>query len=63
MIGPFAINKRHDFDLAAEALRVFKIANDAALRCGHCAVAILTDTYCPVHRIAYRGGEVVPFVP
>ena len=63
MIGPFAIRDRHDFDLAAEALRVFKIANDAAPRCGYCAVAILTDTYCPVHRTAYRSGEVVPFVP
>jgi hypothetical protein len=63
MIGPFAIRNRHDFDLAAEALRVFKIANDAAPQCGYCAVAILTDTYCPVHRIAYRSGKIVPYVP
>ncbi len=63
MIGPFAIRNRHDYDRAAEALRVFKIANDAAARCGYCAVAILTDTQCPIHRTTYKDGKVVPDVP
>jgi len=63
MVGPFAIRNRQDFDRAAEALRIFLVANDAARKCNYCAVAIITDTQCPVCRISYKDGKALPRVP
>jgi len=59
MVGEVAFKSRADYDEAVKALQVFIIANDAARRCERCAVAILTDTTCPVCRIAYKNGRAV----
>ena len=59
MVGPFAFTDRREFDSAVEALRILKIANEAAARCDRCAVAILTDSPCPRCKITYRGGVAV----
>ena len=59
MIGPFAIRNRQDYDAAAKALAVFIAANEAAARCNYCAGAILTDSTCPVCKIAYKDGKAL----
>ena len=63
MIGPFAIRNRGDYDLAASALAIFIVANAAAPRCNYCAVAIITDSQCPVCKIRYKDGKAVPSDP
>jgi len=59
MVGQVAIRKREDFDQAVKALRVFIVANEAAPRCEYCAVAIITDTECPVCKIGYMDGKAL----
>ena len=60
-VGPIAIATRDDFDQGAEAIRILHVANEAAKRCERCAVAIVTDTWCPVCKITYKDGvEVDP---
>jgi hypothetical protein len=57
MVGEVAIRNREDFGRAVEALRIFIVANETARRCDRCAVAIITDTECPVCRISYKDGK------
>lgn len=63
MIGNVVIRNRRDFEDAAEAVRILRLAITAAERCRHCAAAIVTDTTCPVCRIRYSGGAPVPTPP
>lgn len=56
-VGTVEIENRQDYDELTEALRILQLAIEAAERCEHCAVAIVTDTTCPVCRITYREGE------
>ena len=58
MVGEVAIRNRDDFDQAVEALRIFIVANATAARCDRCAVAIITDTECPLHGIKYKDGKL-----
>lgn len=58
MVGEVAIRNREDFDHAVSALRIFMVANETAGRCDRCAVAIITDTECPLHGIKYKDGKV-----
>lgn len=59
MVGPFAIRNRQDFDRTVGALKIFLIANEASRRCHDCAGAIMTDSECPICKIAYKGGKAV----
>jgi hypothetical protein len=60
MIGGVAVADRQEFDDAARSIRILHEAIAAAERCEDCAVAILTDTQCPVCRISYRDGKKQP---
>ncbi len=59
MVGQVAIRNRQDFDQTVKALRIFIVANEAASRCKYCAVAIITDTECPVCKIHYQDGRAL----
>ncbi len=59
MVGPFALRDRAGYERAIAAYKVFEIANATAARCRYCAVAIITDTECPVCKIAYKDGKAV----
>lgn len=63
MVGQVAIPNRKDFDQAVKALQVLIVANEAAHRCEHCAVAIITDTQCPVCKIGYKDGKALARIP
>jgi len=55
--GAFAIRDRPSYDRVAEAIGILEFANREAPRCQGCAIAILTDSSCPIHRIPYRNGH------
>jgi RNA polymerase subunit RPABC4/transcription elongation factor Spt4 len=57
MAGHIAIEDRQAFQEIEGALRVLEVADEAAKRCEQCAVAIVTDTHCPLCRIAYKDGK------
>ena len=59
MIGPFAIRSRADYDQAARALEIVRLAALESKRCDQCAGAILTDGQCPFCRIRYKDGKPV----
>ena len=59
VVGDVAIRDRQAFGRVLEAIRILRIADERAARCGHCAAAIVTNTECPIHRIAFRDGEEV----
>lgn len=60
MVGSVAIKDRQAYDHAAKAVDILETANQAAKRCEHCAVAMVTDTQCPVCRITYKDGKPIP---
>jgi len=60
MIGRVAIRDRAAFEHAAAALEVLQAANREAARCEHCAMAIVTDGWCPLCRISYKNGKPLP---
>ena len=59
-IGPVAIRDREAFERAAQAADLLRAANEAAVRCEWCGVAVLTNAQCPMCRITYKGGKPVP---
>ncbi len=59
MAGATVIRDRREFDQLVAALARLHVANEAAQRCERCAVAIFTDTLCPVCRIRYADGKPV----
>jgi hypothetical protein len=59
MIGVVVFPDRSDFDRTVHALEIVMLANDAAKRCDYCAAAIVTDTECPICKIAYKDGKRV----
>lgn len=59
MVGSVAIRDRQAYERAAGAVGIVKAASEMAERCEHCAMAMVTDTQCPVHRIAYKDGKPV----
>lgn len=63
MVGPVEIKDRGEFEELSEAIHILHLANEAAERCEYCAVAIITDTQCPVCKISYKDGKEVPPAP
>jgi hypothetical protein len=61
MVGNVALDDREAFDQVLHDLAIVVRADQAASRCRHCAAAMVTDTECPICRIAYRDG--VPVSP
>ena len=59
MVGRIAIEDNESFDHVSRALAIVAVAQEAAATCEYCAVAIVTDTQCPVCRIRYRDGKPV----
>jgi hypothetical protein len=63
MVGRSVFRDRKEFDEVEAALRLLEQANEAAAKCERCAVAIVADSSCVVHRLAYEGGRPHPIVP
>jgi len=59
MIGGVAIADRASYDRTLAAIEIVKLADQTAIRCKHCAAAIVTDTTCPVCKIRYKDGRRV----
>jgi hypothetical protein len=57
MIGVVEIKDRQAYDLAAHSVEILRAASRKAGRCEHCAMAMVTDTECPMHRITYKDGR------
>ena len=62
-VGPVAIHDRQAFDAVAKAVAILREANRVSESCQVCAMAIVTDTTCPWHKITYKDGKPVPPVP
>jgi hypothetical protein len=60
MAGTVALRDRVSYEAVVDALEILALANAAAERCEHCAVAIVTDADCPFCRIHYRDGHPLP---
>jgi hypothetical protein len=60
MVGGLAIADARAYAEAAKVLAILEEAIAVAERCEHCAVAMITDTECPVCRIRYRDGHPLP---
>ena len=59
MIGNVAIRERAAWERADAAVQILRAAVAMLPQCEWCAVAMVTDTRCPVDRIQYRGGRPV----
>ncbi len=59
MLGPTAVRDRAAYERAVRAIEILKTAILEAERCERCAVAIVSDTDCPYHRIFYKDGKPV----
>jgi hypothetical protein len=59
MAGAIALSDRKAWNEVDRALAIVERADQAATRCVHCAVAMVTDTDCAFCRIAYRDGRAV----
>jgi hypothetical protein len=60
MLGSFAMKDEEGWKIAATLAGVLRIAAKKAQECERCAVAIIYDSDCPVHRIHYKDGAPVP---
>ena len=60
MVGHFAIRGRQRYQDVAKAIDILEFANTTSERCEHCAMAIVTDSRCPFHKITYKDGRPVP---
>ena len=59
MVGMTMIRDRARYDVTVHALEIVEAANREAKRCDYCAVAMITDTECPYHKIRYKDGKVI----
>jgi hypothetical protein len=57
MIGNVAIRDRRAFDRAAAAVTVLHKAVAMLPRCQYCAMAMVTDTECPVDRTTWKNAS------
>ena len=60
MVNDFAIQGRERYDQVAKAIDILGAAERVSERCEHCALAIVTDSRCPFHKITYKDGHEVP---
>lgn len=63
MVGNVEIQDREAYRRVEHALDILDLAIGAAARCEDCAVAMVTDTKCPLCKIAYRAGRPLPAAP
>lgn len=63
MVGDLAILGRDRYQHLSKQIEILELANKASERCEYCAVAIVTDSLCPYHRITYKDGHPVPAPP
>ena len=59
MVGDLSILGRERWDHVAKAIGILETAEKTSARCEHCAMAIVTDSRCPFHRITYKDGHPV----
>jgi hypothetical protein len=59
MVGNFAIKGKDRYQHAAKAIDILEIASKVSEHCEHCAMAIVTDSRCPFHKITYKDGHPV----
>ena len=59
MAGRVAITDHDAYLRTLKAIGILEIANKMAARCEGCAVAIVTNSFCPNHRIRYRDGKAL----
>lgn len=59
MIGYVAIKDRQAYERAAKAVEILQAATLTVKRCEWCAIAMVTDTQCPLCRISYKDGKPV----
>jgi len=59
MVGNLAIKGKESYQHAAKAIEILEIASKTSERCEQCALAIVTDSQCPFHRITYKDGHPV----
>ena len=57
MVGRVAMKDRQGYEHAARAAEILQAATQAAQRCEWCAVAMITDTQCPLCKIIYKDGK------
>jgi hypothetical protein len=62
-IGPVVFRDRRAYDETGRALDLVHRADVVGRRCEQCAVAMVTDSLCPLCKLEYRGGEARPFRP
>ena len=60
MVRNLAIKGRERYQEVAKAIDILEIASKTSERCEHCAMAIVTDSRCPFHKITYKDGHPVP---
>jgi len=60
MVNNLAILGRERYQHVLKAIEILEIANKASERCEHCAMAIVTDSRCPFHKITYKDGNPLP---
>jgi hypothetical protein len=59
MIGNVAIRDRAAWERADAAVRILRAAVEMLPRCEWCAIAMVTDTKCPIDKTQWRGGQPV----
>jgi hypothetical protein len=59
MIGHVAIRDRAAWERADAAVRILRRAVDMLPHCEWCAIAMVTDTKCPIDKTEWRGGQPV----
>lgn len=59
MVGDLAILGRERWEQVAKAIGILEIAEKMSEQCEQCAMAIVTDSRCPYHRVTYKDGHPV----
>ncbi len=60
MLGSTGVRDRAGYERAVKAIEILKLAVQEAERCERCAVAMVSDSDCPYHRVLYKDGKPVP---
>jgi len=61
--GYFAVDDRQEFGELEKAYAILLAAVDMSSKCERCAGAIITDGYCPIHRVKFGNGRPVSGTP